>query len=86
MVAGARAQFKGKGILDVGGDVEEVGFFIVAIDSDLSVAEEEDRFRIKLWELETGNDDVLYDNQPGEDDDSDAATSLTSGKVVIKKQ
>jgi hypothetical protein len=79
VVSGARAQFKGTGTINRGGDY---GFFITAIDGDRSGGGGEDRFRIKIWDR--GNEDaVVYDNQMGATDDSDAASGLVRGRITI---
>jgi hypothetical protein len=78
VVAGARAQFKGEGRLngDLGFD-----FILTAIDGDLNGGGGVDRFRIKI--LDRSNGGVLYDNQRGESDTSNAATELDGGSIVI---
>jgi hypothetical protein len=40
-----------------------------------------DRFRIKNWDLATG--DVVYDNHMGSSEDSAASTALGGGSIVI---
>ena len=40
-----------------------------------------DKFRIKIREL--ADESIVYDNQMGEDDDSEAATELGGGSIVI---
>jgi hypothetical protein len=42
-----------------------------------------DKFRIKIWDRTTSN--VIYDNQPGADDNADATTSIAAGSIVIHK-
>jgi len=85
VVAGARAQFKGVGTINGEG---EYRFVLTAIDADLNAndAHEVDRFRIRIWqEDEFGNETVVYDNQPGEDLESEATTELGGGSIVIHK-
>jgi PKD repeat protein len=77
VVAGHKAKYKGEGTINgVGG----YGFMLTAIDGDVN-GEGSDAFRIKIWDLATGS--VVYDNKLGEDDTSDAATSLGGGSIVI---
>lgn len=78
VVAGARAQFKGTGRINGAGDY---GFLLTAIDGDQSGGGGMDRFRIKIWDRAT--DQVVYDNQMGEDETSDVATALGGGRIVI---
>lgn len=81
VVAGARAQYKGEGQID--GDATRYGFLITAIDGALSGGGGTDRFRIKLWNIATGA--IVYDNQRGQPEDSDAATAIGGGSIVIHK-
>jgi alpha-tubulin suppressor-like RCC1 family protein len=81
VVAGARAQYKGVGMIN---GIEGVGFMLTAIDGNLLGGSPPDRFRIKLWEAAT--DTVVYDNQPGADDAAGLAadgTLVQGGNVVI---
>ena len=41
-------------------------------------------FRIKIWDKDDG-DTVVYDNQMGEDDDSNAGPELGGGNIVVHK-
>jgi hypothetical protein len=81
VVAGARAQYKGQG--PITGDPATYGFLITAIDGALPGGGGTDRFRIKLWDIATGA--VIYDNQVGAAEDSDASTNLGGGSIVIHK-
>ena len=74
VVAGSRAQFKGEGTINGAG---AYGFLLTAIDDTT------DRFRIKIWDKATGA--IVYDNQAGAEDDSNAATALGGGSIVIHK-
>lgn len=60
------------------------GFLITAIDGDLKNSDRVDRFRLKVWGLNAGNT-VAYDNQWGTAEDSDAATTIGGGRIVIHK-
>ena len=75
VIAGTRAKFKGVGTIDGMGDF---GFMLTATDADA------DLFRIKIWERTDGA--VVYDNQMGEGEDSDAGTALGGGQIVIHSQ
>jgi hypothetical protein len=78
VVAGPRAQFMGSGTINGVGDY---GFLLTAIDGQVVGGGGVDRFRIKIWDRAT--DEVVYDNQPGEGDDSGVTTALGGGSVVI---
>jgi len=80
VVAGARAQYKGTGQVNGKGSY---GFLLTAIDGQISGGGGVDKFRIKIWDTTTG--DVIYDNQRGAAEDSDAATALGAGSIVIHK-
>jgi hypothetical protein len=81
VVAGARAQYKGVGTINGSGNY---GFMLTAIDSQVSGGGPVDKFRIKIWDKANG-DTVVYDNQYGQVDDSDAGTALGGGSIVIHK-
>ena len=74
VVAGTRAQYKGRGTVNGAG---EYGFMLTAIEGS------PDRFRIKIWNV--GDGTTIYDNQVGEPDSSDPTTALTGGSIVIHK-
>ena len=80
VIAGARAQYKGEGT--VAGRAGSYGFLLTAIDGAVSGGGGADKFRVKVWEMVTGL--VVYDNQIGAADDSDAATALGGGSISIK--
>lgn len=77
VVAGAKAQFKGEGTINGSGNY---GFMLTAIDGAKSGGP--DKFRIKLWD-KTSGDAVVYDNQMDAAEDSDTATELQGGSIVI---
>jgi len=77
--AGARAQFKGIGTINGAGSY---GFILTAIDGDLAGGGGTDRFRIKITGPGGG---IVYDNQMGAADDSDAAMALGGGSIVIHR-
>ncbi len=78
VVAGKRAQYKGEGTVNGTG---AYGFMLSAIDGQLPGGGGIDKFRIKIWDKSTSI--VVYDNQMGQLEDSDAATALGGGSVVI---
>jgi hypothetical protein len=80
VVSGARAQYKGSGMINGTGDF---GFLLTAIDGDLPGSGGVDKFRIKIWDKATGN--VVYDNQMTAPDSADPATLLGGGSIVIHK-
>ena len=83
VVEGARATFRGTGILKgpdrKGGD--RLAFQVSVVDGQLADGGT-DRVRIKIWAMD---DDkmVIYDNQPGDPDDADPTTELGGGGFVI---
>ena len=79
VIAGAKAQFKGSGVINGEGSS---GFMLTAIDGALK-GDQPDLFRIKIWNKDT--DLVVYDNQLWSSDDSDASTALSGGSIVIHK-
>jgi hypothetical protein len=80
VVAGARAQFKGRGSINDSGDY---GFLLTAIDGQVTGGGGADRFRIKIWNRST--DQVVYDNQAGASDSATPSTLLGGGSISIKK-
>jgi YVTN family beta-propeller protein len=79
VVAGARAQFKGTGTINGSGNY---GFLLTAIDGSVSGGNGIDRFRIKIWDKENNNA-IVYDNKSGSSDNSDSATDLGGGSIII---
>jgi hypothetical protein len=80
VIAGARAQFKGTGTINGSGNY---GFILTAIDGQVNGGRGTDKFRIKIWDKETGT--IIYDNQMGENDTGDLTTELSGGSIVIHK-
>lgn len=78
VVAGARAQYKGEGTINGGGSY---GFLITGIDGQQPGGGGIDRFRIKIWDLASG--DMVYDNQLGAAEDSNASRALGGGSITI---
>jgi PKD repeat protein/subtilisin-like proprotein convertase family protein len=75
VVSAAHAKYKGVGSINGSGSY---GFMITAVDGD-----DEDAFRIRIWELSSGA--VVYDNKIGESDDSPSGTALGGGSIVIHR-
>ncbi len=80
VVAGPKAQYKGVGRV---GQEAGYGFMLTAVDGRLSGGGGVDRFRIKVWDSETGA--VVYDNQMGAGDSDTPVTALGGGSIVIHK-
>ena len=76
-----KAQFKGSGTVNGAGNY---GFLLSAVDAQLSSTPGADKFRIKIWNKDIlGDENVVYDNQPGAEETAEATTDLSSGSIVI---
>jgi parallel beta-helix repeat protein len=80
-IAGAKAMFKGNGTINGEGNY---GFKLTAIDEDITPSTDIDMFRIKIWDKDN-DDQVIYDNQLGDEDDSDPSTPISGGNIKIHK-
>jgi len=80
-IAGAKAMYKGTGTINGEGNY---GFKITAIDEDLTPSTDVDMFRIKIWDKDN-NDEIIYDNQLGDEDDCDPSTPISRGNIKIHK-
>ena len=80
VVAGARAQYKGRGTINGMGNY---GFMLTLIDGGLSGGGGVDRFRFKIWDGMT--DEVVYDNEVGVADGADPSTMLGGGSIKIHR-
>jgi hypothetical protein len=79
VVAGTMAQYKGAGMLN---GSSGYWFMLTAIDGgNTSAGFNPDKFRIKIVHTATGS--VVYDNQRGASEDSNASTYLSGGSIVI---
>ena len=78
VIAGPHAKFKGSGTINGEGDY---GFMLTATDGQVNGGGGTDRFRIKIWDRPT--DQIVYDNQVGDDDDADATHEIGGGSIVI---
>jgi hypothetical protein len=81
VIAGHKAIFKGTGTINGEGNY---GFQLSAIDEDLTPSTDVDLFRIKIWDKDN-NDEVIYDNKLGAEDDSDPTTEIGGGNIKIHK-
>jgi len=84
VIAGNKAQYKGLGtIANTDGTF---GFLLTATDGDMKGgnATGPDKFRIKIWNADTGN--VVYDNVLGTSDDIDSANPQVLGGGSIQIQ
>jgi hypothetical protein len=81
VVAGARAMFKGVGTIN---GVGNFGFMLTAIDGAINGGGGVDKFRIKIWDLDSASgEEIVYDNQMGDNDTEDVTTGLGGGSIVI---
>jgi hypothetical protein len=76
VVAGAKAQYKGSGVINGSGSYS---FILTAIDGALPGGGGTDKFRIKIM----GSGGVVYDNQVGASDTADPTTVINNGSIVI---
>ncbi len=83
VIAGARAQYRGSGMINRAGDY---GFMVTAIDGQAAGGGGYDRFRIKIWNKATG--EVVYDNQTGAEETASLSDStiIGGGRIAIRKQ
>ncbi|HVT05503.1 MAG TPA: FG-GAP-like repeat-containing protein [Thermoanaerobaculia bacterium] len=82
VVAGAKAQYKGDGVVNGQGSY---GFLLTGTDGDVSGGGGVDKFRIKIWDKVSGA--IMYDNVMNGSDDIDAAApqAIAGGSIVIHK-
>ena len=52
------------------------------MDADLTPSAENDRFRIKIWDIDN-SDAIVYDNNIDGDDNADPATEISGGSITI---
>ncbi|MFC1712146.1 NosD domain-containing protein [Candidatus Poribacteria bacterium] len=81
VIAGAQAKFKGTGVIK--DDDGDYGFMLTAVDGQINGGGGTDKFRIKIWDKVA--DTIVYDNQMGDGDDTEPATELGGGSIVIHK-
>ncbi|MCK4443265.1 MAG: hypothetical protein KAW09_01895, partial [Thermoplasmata archaeon] len=81
VIAGHKGMFKGTGEINGEGNY---GFLISAIDGELPGGQGVDKFRIKIWDKDTG--EIIYDNNvEGGDDDADPTTPVIRGEIKIHR-
>ncbi|MBE0608611.1 MAG: IPT/TIG domain-containing protein [Dehalococcoidia bacterium] len=80
VVAGSKAQFRGRGTINGQGDY---AFFLTAIDGDSDGANKPDKFRIRIWDRLNGG--LVYDNQLSAPDDAEPTTVLGGGSIVVHR-
>lgn len=77
VIAGAKAMYKGEGAVN---GVAGFTFQISAIDGQVNGGDGVDKFRIKIKETGGG---VIYDNQPGAEENDDPTTALGGGSIKV---
>ncbi len=82
VVSGHWAQFKGIGTINGTGDY---GFLLTLIDAKRTPSQDVDSFRIQIWDR-AAMDAIVYDNRPGEPDDSESLTEIGGGSIVIHER
>ncbi len=81
VVAGHKAMYKGVGTINGAGNY---GFMLSAIDGQVNGGGGQDKFRIKIWDKDAG-DEVVYDNQQCGDssDSADPCTVIGGGSIIV---
>lgn len=82
VISGARAQFKGVGTINGTGNY---GFLVSVVDGALSGSTPEDRFRIKIWDLDQGGTIVYDNNLELVEENALPSTVIGGGSVIIHK-
>jgi uncharacterized delta-60 repeat protein len=78
VVSGNKAQCKGVGTINGSGSYR---FMLTIIDGEQPSGDDQDKFRIRIW---NENDGVIYDNQLNATDGSDPITVLSGGNIAIR--
>ncbi|NEU09389.1 T9SS type A sorting domain-containing protein, partial [Flavihumibacter sp. R14] len=78
VIAGSKANYKGTGTINGSGNY---GFLVSAIDGEINGSGNIDKFRIKIWNK--SNNQVVYDNNLGKDENDLPTTLLGGGSIVI---
>ncbi|SOC78729.1 Por secretion system C-terminal sorting domain-containing protein [Salinimicrobium sediminis] len=76
VISGGKATYRGQGTINGTGSYK---FTLVAFDGNWNNGTTSDRFRIKIW----GEQGVVYDNGLGADENSNEASILGGGSIVI---
>jgi len=79
VIAGNKALFKGEGTIN---HLGWYGFMLSAVDGNLKTPVSIDRFRIRIWD-KNDNDLIIYDNDKGNDINTDPMTTIAGGSIVI---
>jgi hypothetical protein len=79
VIAGARAKFKGNGTINSSGIF---GFTLSAVDGDHPRGDGIDRFRLKIWDRDSGG--LIFDNDVATSGE-EATTAIGAGSIVIHK-
>ena len=79
VIAGAKAQYKGSGTINGGGNF---GFILTAIDGQINGGGGVDKFRMKIQDKNSGQ--VVYDNQFGALDDALPSTAIGGGSIQVQ--
>ena len=83
VIAGAKANFKGQGIINGTGNY---GFMVSAIDGQITRGGGIDKFRIKIWDL-NHEGTIVYDNNITDtDENAQPATAIEGGSIVIHSE
>jgi hypothetical protein len=77
VITGAQAQYQGSGTINGAGNF---GFTVTGLDG--KQAGGVDKFRIKIWDKNSGNN-VVYDTQPGAPDTAAPTTALGGGNITV---
>ncbi|GAA4455126.1 hypothetical protein GCM10023189_22590 [Nibrella saemangeumensis] len=88
VIAGSRANYKGTGTINGKGTYS---FLVSAIDGQVSGGGGTDKFRIKIWTLnsDTGQEQIVYDNNLSElnqAENADPETAIGGGSIVIHSE
>ncbi|MCM4154830.1 hypothetical protein DHD80_02310 [Gramella sp. AN32] len=81
VISGKKATYTGTGTVNGIGNHR---FRVIAIDGDSDTPLSPDQFRIKIF-ANGSTSDVLYDNQRDAGEESDLATTILGGSIVIHK-
>jgi hypothetical protein len=79
VISGYKANYKGVGKINGTGSY---GFLVSAIDGNVKNGGGIDKFRIKIWNKNSGNA-IVYDNNMGLDENDLPTTALGGGSIVI---
>lgn len=80
--ANHKAIYKGTGTINGSGEYD---FMVTATDGQINGGGGTDKLRIKIWDKNKANgiSGIIFDNQPGSNENSDATTELSGGSIVI---